>query len=113
MPHYYFLTLLAVVLQIFRHLEQKKLVDHFDKSTITLMRFLLPLPFAVVYLIIFKHFLDWRFLLMSAVVSSLQISGGILLLKSLSKQNFANSGTTASQICFNFLLVFRGNFSYF
>lgn len=91
MPHYYFLTLLAVVLQIFRHLEQKKLVDHFDKSTITLMRFLLPLPFAVVYLIIFKHFLDWRFLLMSAVVSSLQISGGILLLKSLSKQNFANS----------------------
>ena len=91
MPHYYFLVVIAVVLQIFRHYEQKKLIDHFNKSTITLMRFLLPLPFAVAYLTIFHHLLDLKFLLLSAVVSVLQISGGILLLKSLSKQNFANS----------------------
>ncbi len=91
MPHYYFLVVIAFVLQIFRHYEQKKLIDHFNKSTITLMRFLLPLPFAVVYLTIFHHLLDLKFLLLSAVVSVLQISGGILLLKSLSKQNFANS----------------------
>ena len=91
MPHYYFLVVIAVVLQIFRHYEQKKLIDHFNKSTITLMRFLLPLPFAVVYLTIFHHLLDLKFLLLSAVVSISQISGGILLLKSLSKQNFANS----------------------
>jgi drug/metabolite transporter (DMT)-like permease len=91
MPHYYFLVVIAVVLQIFRHYEQKKLIDHFNKSTITLMRFLLPLPFAVAYLTIFHHLLDLKFLLLSAVGSVLQISGGILLLKSLSKQNFANS----------------------
>jgi len=60
----YFLTLFAVVLQIFRHLEQKKLVDHFDKSTITLMRFLLPLSFAVVYLTILKGLLHPKFILL-------------------------------------------------
>ena len=60
MPHYYFLVVIAVVLQIFRHYEQKKLIDHFDKSTITLMRFLLPLPFAVVYLTIFHHLIRFK-----------------------------------------------------
>jgi drug/metabolite transporter (DMT)-like permease len=105
MPHYYFLVVVAVVLQIFRHYEQKKLIDHFNKSTITLMRFLLPLPFAVVYLTIFHHLLDLKFLLLSATISLLQISGGIYILKSFSKQNFANSMALAhTELLFAVLL---------
>jgi len=91
MPYYYFLVVIAVVLQIFRHYEQKKLIDNFSKSTITLMRFLLPLPFAIIYLTIFHHLLDLKFYCFCATVSLLQIVGGICMLKSLSKQNFANS----------------------
>jgi hypothetical protein len=105
MPHYYFLVVIAVVLQTFRHYEQKKLIDHFDKSTIALMRFLLPLPFAVVYLTIFHHLLDLKFLLLSATLSLLQISGGVCILKSFSKQNFANSMALAhTELLFAVLL---------
>ena len=116
MPHYYFLVVIAVVLQIFRHYEQKKLIDHFNKSTITLMSFLLPLPFAVVYLKIFHHLLDLKFLLLSATLSLLQISGGICILKSFSKQNFANSMALAhTELLFAVLLgicFFQQNISW-
>jgi drug/metabolite transporter (DMT)-like permease len=88
---YIIFTILASMMQIFRHYEQKKLSSKFDNITVILARFLLPLPLAIFWIFYnFKYF-TIKFLLLSIIVAILQILGGLLLIKSFRKKNFAVS----------------------
>jgi len=89
LDYYHILVLLATVMQIFRHYEQKKMSDKFDKETIALSRFLFFFPFCCIYLMLFK--LSMQFISICLLIAFLQVFGNLLLLHSFSKKNFAIS----------------------
>ena len=86
-----FYTIIACFLQIFRHLEQKNLSKNFDAITVIWARFLVPLPFVVVFLTYWQwqyHNIDSRFVFYCAIASFFQVIGGLFLLKSFRGKNF-------------------------
>lgn len=88
---YIIFAITASIMQIFRHYEQKKLSSKFDNITITLARFLLPLPLAILWISYNLKYFTIKFLLFSIIVAILQIMGGLLLIKSFRKKNFSIS----------------------
>ena len=99
-------TLLAAAMQTIRTAAQKHLSGTVSAMAATLARYLLGLPFAVVYLyallaaeqsvISWNGLLDARFLVYAALASLAQIAGTVCLVKVLGMRNFA-VGTVLSK----------------
>ena len=93
-------TLFAVIMQTIRTAGQKQLTAHLDAITVTLVRFLFGLPFAVLYLLTVNHLsssflppLNSTFLIFATIAAVAQIIATVLLISLFSLRNFA-VGTT-------------------
>jgi len=82
-------TILATILQSFRNLEQKSLNKRLDALTVSWSRFIIPLPFAIIVVILTFYQLDNKFIFYWFVAGLFQIAGNIFLLQTFKARNFS------------------------
>lgn len=83
------LTIMAAILQAFRNLEQKNLNKKLDYITVSWSRFILPLPFAVITILLTFSDTNQQFIIYCFLTAILQISANIFLLKTVKSKNFS------------------------
>ena len=112
-----FLTISAIIFQIIRNLEQKKLHKNLDVFTTSWSRFMLPFPFAIIAVAsTFKSY-NFEFFYYILINALFQILGNVFLIKTIQTKNFsvgvAFSKTEIIQalILGFFLYNFRFNFN--
>ncbi len=81
-------TIAATILQTFRNLEQKNLNKKLDTLTVSWSRFILPLPFAILTVVLTLLEVEAQFIWFCAFTGFFQILGNIFLLKTISSKNF-------------------------
>ena len=74
-------TILATILQSFRNLEQKSLNKRLDALTVSWSRFIIPLPFAIIVVILTFYQFDNKFIFYCFVAGLFQIAGNVFLLQ--------------------------------
>ncbi len=84
-----FYTILAIILQTFRNLEQKSLSKKLDALTVSWSRFILPLPFAIFTLIYTVQSINYKFIYFCLITALTQVGGNICLLKTFKSKNFS------------------------
>jgi len=82
-------TILATILQSFRNLEQKSLNKRLDALTVSWSRFIIPLPFAIIVVILTFYQFDNKFIFYCFVAGLFQIAGNIFLLQTFKTRNFS------------------------
>jgi drug/metabolite transporter (DMT)-like permease len=82
-------TILATILQSFRNLEQKSLNKRLDALTVSWSRFIIPLPFAIIVVILTFYQFDNKFIFYCFVAGLFQIAGNIFLLQTFKARNFS------------------------
>ncbi len=82
-------TIAATILQTFRNLEQKSLNQKLDTLTVSWSRFILPLPFALICVLLTFSTAAKPFIIYCAVTAFFQISGNAFLLKTIKSRNFS------------------------
>lgn len=82
-------TILATILQSFRNLEQKSLNKRLDALTVSWSRFIIPLPFAIIVVILTFYQLDNKFIFYCFVAGLFQIAGNVFLLQTFKARNFS------------------------
>ncbi len=82
-------TIAATILQTFRNLEQKSLNQKLDTLTVSWSRFILPLPFAIICVVLTFSEVRAHFILLCAVTAFFQIAGNAFLLKTIKSRNFS------------------------
>lgn len=84
-----FLTISAIILQIIRNLEQKKLHKNLDVFTTSWSRFILPFPFAIIAVASTFHSYNYEFFHYILINAIFQILGNIFLIKIIQTRNFS------------------------
>ena len=82
-------TILATILQSFRNLEQKSLNKRLDALTVSWSRFIIPLPFAIIVVILTFYQFDNKFIFYCFVAGLFQIAGNVFLLQTFKARNFS------------------------
>ena len=83
------LTISAIIFQIIRNLEQKKLHQNLDVFTTSWSRFILPFPFAIIAVAsTFKSY-DFEFFHYILINALFQILGNVFLIKTIRTKNFS------------------------
>ena len=84
-----FLTISAIVFQVIRNLEQKKLHQNLDVFTTSWSRFILPFPFAIIAVSSTYNYFDYEFFRYILINGLFQILGNIFLIKTIQTRNFS------------------------
>ncbi len=84
-----FLTISAIVFQVIRNLEQKKLHQNLDVFTTSWSRFILPFPFAIIAVASTFNYYDYEFFRYILINALFQILGNIFLIKTIQTRNFS------------------------
>lgn len=83
------LTISAIIFQIIRNLEQKKLHQNLDVFTTSWSRFILPFPFAIIAVASTFNYYDYEFFHYILINALFQILGNIFLIKTIQTKNFS------------------------
>ncbi len=84
-----FLTISAIIFQIIRNLEQKKLHQNLDVFTTSWSRFMLPFPFSIIVVASTFNYYDYEFFHYILINALFQILGNIFLIKTIQTRNFS------------------------
>lgn len=82
------LTITAATFQAFRNLEQKSLNKRLDLLTVSWSRFILPLPFAIIFIFLTFHKINNQFLFFCAITAVMQVAANMFLLQTVKSKNF-------------------------
>lgn len=84
-----FFTISATILQTFRNIEQKNLGKKLDALSASWSRFIMPLPLAIICLILTAKNINFKFLQCVLICSVFQILGNVMMIKTLQSKNFS------------------------